>query len=214
MEGTRRYVRLGPRHGQRRQLGPYLGRPAQGAAHCGLMPRQQLLQRNAQRARSSGGWSTGLLSRGSLVRVQPGAPLWPDFARARICTAESGDILRLTVTGRNLPTEILFAVSGPFLSGREPRILIAIHSLSVGADQWHRRDRWPHCWARVCSRRTSTIRRSIRCIATSSPITASSRCRAAWAIPIARPTLHTASHWLDVSRIVAHGPIARSPSSA
>jgi hypothetical protein len=37
---------------------------------------------------------------------------WPDFAKAWILTSESGDIPRLTTTGRNLPTEILLAVSG------------------------------------------------------------------------------------------------------
>jgi hypothetical protein len=48
----------------------------------------------------------------------------------------------LTATGRNLPTEILVAVSGRILSGREPAIHIAVHSLSVTTDPWHRRDRW------------------------------------------------------------------------
>jgi transcriptional regulator with XRE-family HTH domain len=56
----------------------------------------------------------------------------PNFDKAWIRTPESGDILSVRRTGRNLPTEILFAVSGPFLGGREPRILIAIHSLSIG----------------------------------------------------------------------------------
>jgi hypothetical protein len=41
-------------------------------------------------------------------------------------------IAPLAATGRNLPTEILFAVSGPFLIGREARILIAVHSLPFG----------------------------------------------------------------------------------
>jgi hypothetical protein len=41
-------------------------------------------------------------------------------------------------------------------------------------------------WAKACSRRTSTIRRSIRSIATCSRTTASSRCRVASAIPIAK----------------------------
>jgi hypothetical protein len=38
------------------------------------------------------------------------------------------------VTGRNLPTEILFALFGLFPSCREPRFLIAVHSLSVNGN--------------------------------------------------------------------------------
>ena len=71
----------------------------------------------------------GLLSRGSRVRVSAGAPFSPHFARSWSRSAESGDIPPLTATGRNVPSEILFAVLGPFLSGRDAQLLIAIHSL-------------------------------------------------------------------------------------
>jgi hypothetical protein len=71
--------------------------------------------------------------RGSQVRVLPGAPIWPDSAKSRIGQRNSATIPPLTATGRNLPTEILFAVYGPFQSGCEPRILIAIHSLPTNA---------------------------------------------------------------------------------
>jgi hypothetical protein len=37
---------------------------------------------------------------------------------------------------------MLVAVSGLILRGREPPIPIAVHSLSVTTNQWHRRDQW------------------------------------------------------------------------
>ena len=46
----------------------------------------------------------------------PGAPIWPDVERARIRNSESGDIPPFTATGRNLPSEVLFADTGRFLS--------------------------------------------------------------------------------------------------
>jgi hypothetical protein len=67
-------------------------------------------------ATSRGFRTTGLLSRGSKVRVLPGAPIWPDSATRRIGSRNVATITRLTATGRNLPTEILFAGSGAFLS--------------------------------------------------------------------------------------------------
>jgi hypothetical protein len=57
----------------------------------------------------------GSQARRERARPLPGAPFWPDLARARFHPAESGDISLLAATGRNLPTEILFAVSGQFL---------------------------------------------------------------------------------------------------
>src|SRR5205814_72653 len=42
----------------------------------------------------------------------------PDSAKSQMGLRNSATITPLTATGRNLPTEILFAVSGPFL--RQP----------------------------------------------------------------------------------------------
>jgi DNA-binding XRE family transcriptional regulator len=49
-----------------------------------------------------------------------------------MCLRNSATIAPLTATGRNLPTEILFAVSRPFLSQPRPRILIAGHFPASG----------------------------------------------------------------------------------
>jgi len=48
-----------------------------------------------------------------------------------------------TTTGRNQPTEILSVISGHILRQRRGRICIAIHSLPICQDQWHRPWQWP-----------------------------------------------------------------------
>jgi len=58
--------------------------------------------------------------------------------------ANSPKTAALWVTGRNLPSEILFAVSRRFRAGASEASHIAIHSLQTGADRWHRRDRCLH----------------------------------------------------------------------
>ena len=74
---------------------------------------------------------SGLLSRGSKVRILPGAPFPKEFASFEVSAKNAATLAPYTATGRNLPTEILCAVSGPVLRPRQPRILIAVHSLPV-----------------------------------------------------------------------------------
>jgi len=40
------------------------------------------------------------------VRVLPGAPNWPDFAKSRMGPRNSATMAPLTATGRNLPTDV------------------------------------------------------------------------------------------------------------
>jgi len=67
---------------------------------------------------------------------------------ARICEFEmrpqnSASFAPLTATGRNLPTEILFAVSGAILSGVGGFSSPSLRFQS-SADRCHRRNRWPN----------------------------------------------------------------------